>query len=300
MIDSEFLAELSQFTDSIERTASSMYQGEQQSPEVGEGQTFSDHRRYTPGDDIRLVDWKVLARTGDVYIKRYEAERELDVHILVDTSASMDFGDKAAGHHKFEYAAKVGLGISYMTAETHNEFRFSGFDTEVERFDRGPSDRNELLRLIDHCNRTELSGEADFPQTLRTYASRINSRSVVVVISDFLADPDEIRTGLQSLGEHEVIAVQVVAPEERDLPVSGDAIFEDLESGSSLRAYFGGRLKQRYQERLETHLTSVTASCQQTGAQHDRLDTDTDFFDAFGGLWRRLRTGRGDTIRRPA
>lgn len=290
MIESDFLTELSRYEEAIDRTVDSMYQGQQESPEVGEGQTFSDHRRYTPGDDIRLVDWKVLARTGDVYIQRFEAERELTVHVLVDTSASMDFGDEDDGTHKFEYAAKLGLGVCFLASETQNDYRFATFGREFDRLDRGASNRSGLLQLLDRLNRTEPAGNTDFEDSLRAYAATINSRSLVVVISDFLEDPTEIETGLRSLANHETFAVQIVAPEERDLPVGGDAIFEDIETGQSLRAYFGGRLKNQYQDRLADHFDAVEARCRQAGATHLRADTGADFFETFGTLWRTLRT----------
>jgi len=290
MIDPAFLADLDQFAESLDRTVQSVYQGRQESPEVGEGQTFSDHRQYTPGDDIRLVDWKVLARTGEVYIKRFEAERELMLHVLLDASASMDVGDRDAGTHKFEFGAKLALGVCYIAAETHNDFRLSTFDETFTRLDRGTSNRKELLRLLNRLNDTDPTGESGFEGALRSYASTISSRSLVVVVSDFLADPEEIRTGLQALGEHDTVAAQVVAPEEVDLPVGGDTIFEDIETGRSLRTYFGGRLERTYTERLQSHFDAVQARCRQTGTAHGRYDTDADFFDSFATLWLALRS----------
>lgn len=285
MIDPEFLTELDRFEVALDRMANSVYQGRQRSPEIGEGQTFSDHRQYTPGDDIRLVDWRLLARTGELYIKRFEAERELSVHVLVDASASMDFGDRTVGEHKFEFAAKLGLGLAYLAAETHNEFRFATFQNDSTRLDRGRHNRGEILRLIDELNDITPTGQGDFSAAMQSYAETIDSRSLVAVISDFLADPEEIATGLKAFGRHEVTTARVIAPDERDLPAEGDTIFEDLEHSRSVRTYFGRSLKQSYQERFEAHLDAVDSQCQRLGISHVQSDTDTRFLDAFTDLW---------------
>lgn len=283
MIEPDFLEELDRFEASLDRKVNSMFQGRQRSVELGEGQTFSDHRNYTPGDDIRLVDWQLLARTDELYVKQFEAERDLTVHVLVDASASMDFGE--GNTHKFEYAAKLGLGFAYLAAEEHNDFRFSLFDETVERLDAGRSNRGEILALIDRLNERELTENADFQGALEAYAGTITSRSLVFVGSDLLGDPDAVEMGLEALAENDLTVAHVLSPDERDPPTSGDTIFEDLESPRSLRAYFGGRLERIYRERLESHVDDVSARCDHLGADCVAVDTGNDFFDSFADVW---------------
>jgi len=128
-IEPAFLDELARLEGSLRRETDARQQGTQRSPNVGEGLTFSDYRRYTPGDDVRLVDWRVYARTDEYFIKQYEAERNLTVHVLLDTSASMDFGEGSA--NKFEFAARFGLAFAYFAATQHDSFRFSALGTGV-------------------------------------------------------------------------------------------------------------------------------------------------------------------------
>src|SRR3989338_5656678 len=92
MIDTSFLAQLARFSLVIKHRVLSQYAGSRQSAAFGRGTVFKDHRPYAPGDDFRNIDWKVFARTDDLYIKNYEEERNLTVHIIIDTSASMNFG----------------------------------------------------------------------------------------------------------------------------------------------------------------------------------------------------------------
>jgi uncharacterized protein (DUF58 family) len=282
-IDPDFLDELDRFDSSLKRETTSQHQGEQESPDVGEGLTFSDYRRYAPGDDTRLIDWKLYARTEEYYIKQYEEERNLTVHVLVDSSESMDFGE--GEQHKFEYAAKLGLGFCYLTAEENNDFRFSTFGDDFERLDTGRSNRGELLRVIDLLNEHELGGRSDFRAALESYAASISSRSLVVVLSDFLGELDDIEEGLAALARNELVTAQVLSPDELDPEVIGDTVFEEPETDRELRTYFGGRLAQQYQTRLQQFTGEVAERASDLRATHALVDTGDDFFDSFASLW---------------
>jgi uncharacterized protein (DUF58 family) len=282
-IDPGFLSELDRFDSSLKRETTSQHQGEQESPDIGEGLTFSDYRRYSPGDDTRLIDWKLYARTEEYFIKQYEEERNLTVHVLVDSSSSMDFGD--GDEHKFEYAAKLGLGFCYLTAEENNDFRFSVFGDDYERLDTGRSNRGELLQLVDLLNEQELGGRTAFRDALESYTATISSRSLVVVLSDFLGDIDDVEEGLASLSRNELVTAQVLSPDELDPAVMGDTVFEEPETEEELRTYFGGRLAQEYTERLERFTADVEERASDLRATHALVDTGDDFFDAFASLW---------------
>ena len=284
-IEPDFLDELARFDAALNRQTTALRQGDQQSPRVGEGLTFSDYRRYAPGDDTRLIDWKLFARTDEYFIKQFEEERSLTVHVLLDTSASMDYGEGAA--NKFEFAAKLGLGFAYLTAEENNDFLFEVFTDHAERLDTGRSNRGELLTLIDQLNELEPTGSAAFEQTLSEYAERIRSRSLVVVFSDFLTDPEDVEAGVAALARNDVdvLLVRVVAPEERDPAAVGDVLFADPESDQTRRSYFSGSLAETYRSRLEAHIDSVANRVTALGCDHVVVDTGSDYFDAFASIW---------------
>ena len=293
-LDADFLDELSRLEATLRRETDSRRQGEQRSPNVGEGLTFSDYRRYTPGDDVRLIDWRVHARTDEYFIKQYEAERDLTVHILLDTSASMAYGEGDAD--KFEFAAKLGLGFAYVAAAGHDTFRVAAIDDGVERLDRRRSTSGELLRLLEVLGAIEPAGRTDFPAALASYAGTIRSRSLVVIVSDFLDDPDAIEDGLAALGDSDVLLVHTVAPEERDPEHTGDTVFEDPETGATHRAYFAGSTVDSYRDRLQSHIDDVAALARSLRAEHVVVDTGSDFFETFASVWRqdaaRARVGR--------
>jgi len=283
VIDPAFLDELDRFDVTMKRDIASRYAGEQESPEIGEGLTFSDFRQYVPGDDTRLIDWKLYARTEELYIKQFEAERNVTLHVLLDTSASMAFGED--DRNKFEYAAKLGLGYAYLFAEENNDFRFTAFGTELERLDGGRSNRGELLQVIDRLNEYELDDRTDFEGMLTAYADSIRSRSLVVVVSDFVGDVEAIASGAAALAENEVVFAQVLTHEELDPAVTGDTIFEDSESDAEVRTYFGGSQVQRYRDRLQAHVDEIDSRCEELQVAHALVDTGEDFFDSFSRLW---------------
>jgi uncharacterized protein (DUF58 family) len=284
-IDPGFLDELDRFQAALDRESSALRQGEQESPRIGEGLTFSDYRRYSPGDDTRLIDWKLFARTEEYYIKQYEEERSLTVHVLLDASASMDFGAREA--HKFEYGAKIGLGFAYLTAEENNSFVFGTFRERTDRLDAGRSNRGEILDLIDQVNETAPGGEADIEEVLSAYAARIQTRSLVVVVSDCLYDPDAIESGVAALArtDSDVLVVRVVAPEERDPNVAGDALFVDPETEATRRSYFSGSLASTYQSRLDAHVDEVSDHVTGLGEEYVTVDTSEQYFDSFASVW---------------
>lgn len=284
-IDPAFLDELDRFETSRDRETDDRRQGQQDSPDVGEGLTFADYRRYVPGDDVRLVDWKVYARTGEVYIKQYEAERNLTVHVLVDASASMGYGEGDA--NKFDFGAKIGLGFAHLLQEEGNDVRVSVFGETHDRLDAGRSSRGQLLQVIETLNATTPSGVADHEAALGTYAGTIDSKSLVVVASDFLADPDGVDAGLSALarGGNDLVCAHVAAPGELDPDVRGDTVFEDPESGDTRRTYFGDRVATRYRGRFDDHVEDVRERVERLRATHAVLDTGGDFFDAFASLW---------------
>lgn len=288
MIDPAFLDRFARFGASLDRQVDAAQQGQQRSTETGEGRTFSGHRKYVPGDDTRLVDWRVYARTEELYVKQFEAERNLTVHVLVDASASMDFGGdrtETATPHKFEYAAKLGLGFAAVAVTEHNDFRFALLRDGVERLDRSRSTHGELLRLVDACNETDPAGEVDLRRACEAYAATIDSKALVLVAGDFLADPAEIEAGLAAFERSSLTVAQTLSPAELDPPAQGETVFRNPERDSQVRTYFGPRVASRYRDRLDDHTAAVEAAAERLGARHVAVDTGDPFFESFDAVW---------------
>ena len=213
MIKTDFLDQLDRFHLVVKKKVTSNYIGPRKSVASGRGLAFKDHRIYSPGDDIRLIDWRVFARTDNLYIKTFEEERNLTAHIIMDSSASMGFGKPIS---KFDYAAMIGVGFAYLAMRENEKFQFSTFNEKLDVFQsrRGMS---QLASMVFHINQTQTSGTSKLLDSMVQYKKLIGSRSLLVLVSDFLVDINEVIEALYNLGDHEIRVLQVLDPVEKDL-----------------------------------------------------------------------------------
>lgn len=277
MIDTSFLHELDRFSLIIRKRVTSKYTGPRKSAAMGRGMIFKDHRLYAPGDDFRSIDWKVYARTDDLYIKNYEEERNLVVHIIVDCSNSMNFGKPIT---KFEYASMIGIGFAYLAMKENEKFQFSTFSDDLEVFQprRGMS---HLAAMVHHLNNLKKGGISKIRDAIQQYRKLIGSRSLIILLSDFLIDIPEIKDALYSLGGHEVKVVQVLDPVEKELKFEGDFKLKDSETHLKMKTFISPRLRTKYTGLLEEHAARIGEECGTLGVGFYQFTTDTSIFDAF-------------------
>ena len=277
MISTDFLDQLDRFHLVVKKRVTSTYTGPRKSIAAGRGLTFKDHRIYSPGEDIRLIDWKVFARTDNLYIKTFEEERNLTAHIIMDASASMGFGKPIS---KFDYAAMLGVGFAYLAMKENEKFQFSTFSEDIEVFQprRGMS---QLASMVFHLNNSKTQGYSKLMDAMVQYKKVIGGRSLLVLVSDFLIDAEEVIEALYTLGDHEIKIIQVLDPIEKDLKYSGDFKLIDSESKSMLRTYISPRLRVEYQQMLDNHSVRIEEVCNRLGIRFHQITTDTPIFDAF-------------------
>jgi uncharacterized protein (DUF58 family) len=277
MINTDFLDQLDRFHLVVRKRVTSNYTGPRKSIAAGRGLTFKDHRIYSPGDDIRLIDWKVFARTDDLYIKTFEEERNLTAHIIMDSSASMGFGKPIS---KFDYASMLGVGFAYLAMRDNEKFQFSTFAESLDVFQprRGMS---QLASMVFHLNNTKTKGYSKLLKAMMQYKKLVGSRSLLVLVSDFLIDINEVIEALYNLGDHEIKILQILDPIEKDLKYSGDFKLIDSETQNKLRTYISPRLRVEYQQMLDNHAARIEETCNKLGMHFFQLTTDTPIFDAF-------------------
>jgi len=277
MIDTGFLDQLARFSLVVHKRVTSTYSGPRRSIATGRGITFKEHRIYAPGDDFRSIDWKVFARTDDLYVKTYEEERNLIVHIVVDGSSSMDFGRPIT---KFDYAAMLGVGFAYLAMKKNDKFMFSTFSESLDVFQprRGMS---QLAAMVRHLNSIKPKGLSKMRDSMSLYKKSIGSRAMIVLVSDFLINIEEIREALYMLGNHEIKILQVLDPVEKDLKFEGDFKLTDSETRDKLKTYISPRLRLHYQKMLDNHSAQIEETCNNLGMDFHLITTDTPIFDAF-------------------
>lgn len=277
MIDTSFLDQLKRFNLVINKRVTSNIAGPRKSVAAGRGLTFKDYRIYAPGDDIRLIDWRVFARTDNLYIKVQEEERNLTVHIIIDKSASMDFGKPIS---KFDYASMIGVGVGYLSLRDNEKFQFSTFADSLEIFQpkRGMS---HLASMIAHLNSIKPKGYSKLRDMIMQYRKVIGSKSMLVIISDFLVNIDEIREAFYLLGNHEIKIVQVLDRVEKELKIEGDMKLIDSETKGMLRTFISPRLRMQYQQQLDDHCAKIEEVCNKLNIDYNLAITDRSIFDTF-------------------
>jgi len=273
MIDTSFFKELDRFSFMVRKRVSNAYSGSRRSILKGRGMEPVSYREYTPGDDFKIIDWKVYGRTEKLYVKEFEEEKSLTTHILLDTSKSMDF------RKKFEYASMLALGFAYLVTKDNEKFGISTFADEMN-ITKPKRGRRYLSQTIDLLNNMELTGKTQFDYCTEKYASVIRSRSLVIVISDFMTEPDAIRNAIFRLGDNELVLIQVLDPIEKNLDLGGEAKLIDLETDKKMDIYTSPRLRKEYEKRLNDHMAVIKETCLAVGADFHSITTDKPVFDA--------------------
>lgn len=276
-IDTSFLHELDRFNLIVKKRVTSNYRGSRRSMAKGRGIVFSDHRIYVPGDDIRAIDWRVYGRTDDLFVKMYEEEMSLVVHILIDLSRSMDFGRPLS---KADYASMLGVGFAYLTMKENEKFQFSTFSDTLVTF-KSKKGMHQLASTITYLNKLKPDGITSFRDIMEQYKRYVHGKSLIILISDFLSDIEEIRRGLVQFGKHDLKVIQVLDRVEKDLKFSGDMRLKDSESDQILRTFVSPSLRSKYQHNLGAHTEQIEKACLNMGANFHQVTTDTPIFDSF-------------------
>jgi uncharacterized protein (DUF58 family) len=285
-IETDFFRQLDRFTFSVRKRVSTVYAGNRPSTRNGHGIDTIGFREYNSNDDLKDIDWKAYARTEKLYVRQFEEEKTLTTHILLDASKSMDYPEK--GISKFEYAAMLAAGYAYMVTKYNDRFAISTFaqDVEINKPKRG---RKNLMRTIERLSELEISGQTSIGEAVLKYSREIKSRSLIILISDFLQEPEAIETAVSRLSEHDLILIQVLDPTEKVLPLKGNSKLVDLETGEDVRTYVSENFKEKYLGKLEDHSARIKKASLKTGAEFYNFTTDTPIFDAFYYTIRRRR-----------
>jgi len=253
----------------------SLFAGEYRSVFRGQGMEFAEVRTYQPGDDFRTIDWNVSARLGTPFVKTFTEERELTVMLVVDLSGSTRFGDPTT---KAGLAVEVGSVLALAAAEQNDRVGAVLFTDAVEHVVPPRKGRRHALRVIRDLVAFEPRGRRTDLAAGLNYAGRLlRHRSIVVVLSDFLADAWE-RPLRRLASRHEVVAITVDDPREERLPESGWIELADAETGQRVLVDTGNRTTRERLARLAERRRSERArALTSSGADHLALETGRDY-----------------------
>ena len=211
--------------------------GLHRSPYKGFSVEFAEYRQYLPGDDLSTLDWKVYARSDRHYVKKFEEETNLDCHLLLDVSASMAYRGGAA-MSKIEYGSVLAASLAYLMSRQRDATGLIQFDDKIGARLPASARPGHLHSILLALDKVAPGARSNVGRPLHQLADALNKRSLAVLISDLLDDPDEVVSGLKHLRFRgtDVIVFQVLDPHEIHFPFTATARFTDLESADEITA----------------------------------------------------------------
>ena len=272
------------------------WHGIHRSPYHGFSVEFTEYRPYAQGDDLRYLDWRLVARTDRYFIKKFEDETNLRCSLLVDGSRSMSFGSR--GYTKADYARTLAATLAYFLSHQGDATGLLTFDEQVREYLPARNRPGHLRHLMLALDKPAAGSSTDVATPLRRIAELVRKRSLIVLISDLLAPVEALASALALLtaSQHEVIVFQVLDPAERTFDFDQAARFLDMETGRDL--FLDPSLARAdYVRRLEAHVESVRASCEGLGISHVLLDISKPLELALFDFLK-ARSVRGKLIRR--
>jgi uncharacterized protein (DUF58 family) len=247
--------------------------GDRRSIRRGTSIEFADYRNYTPGDDLRRMDWNVYARLGKPYLKLLEDEEDLAVHILLDCSASMGFPLEAPlDQHKLTFAQRLTAGLSYIALAENDRLTIS---TGADAF--GPTrGRAQIIPMLRYMHARNANGTTDLNAMLTAYALRPSRPGLLFIVSDMFS-PSGFVDGLnQVLGKgYEVILIHILSRDEIEPDLTGDLRLIDAESGTAQEVSIEPGLRALYVQRLAEWQDDIRMSCLKRGVPYIPVITDT-------------------------
>lgn len=266
--------------------------GLHRSPAHGFSVEFTEYRQYTPGDDLRYLDWRLFARSDRYYIKRFEDETNLRCYLLVDLSRSMQFGSLA--YDKATYARTAAATIAYFLSLQRDAVGLVTFDAQIRDYLPARFRPGHLHRLMMCLERTPAGSATDLMTPLEQIARTARKRGLVVLLSDLLAPVEGLETRLGYLRSqgHDVVVLRVLDPAETEFSFGDAAQFYDLETGRELYVE-PETVRARYLERFAGHARALSRACTRLGIELLDLPSGRPLELAlFAFLSSRLRRGR--------
>jgi len=247
------------------------------SPFHGFSVEFSEHRKYSPGDDIKDLDWNVYAKTGKYYVKKYRAETNMTGYLVMDLSRSMGYTYRQE-LTKFEYGICLAAALAYLMIHQQDPVGLVTFDTQLRTVLPPKSKRTQLGTILALLANLKPTGETDIANALFQIASLTRSKSLIIVFSDLLADPDPIIKSLYRLRHagHEVILFHILDEAEVHFPFSGRIEFEDPESTQKLEVDARG-MRDDYLSSLREFQERYRHECGLAGVDYVPIDTSIGF-----------------------
>jgi uncharacterized protein (DUF58 family) len=279
----EVIRQISRLDLRAEFVVKGFLQGLHASPFQGFSVEFSEHRKYTSGDDPHDIDWLVYAKTDKYYVKKFEAETNITGYLVVDLSQSMAYTYRQE-LSKFDYAICLAAALCYLMIQQQDPVGLITFDQRIRNSLAPKSKRNHLGNVLSLLTNLKPSGPTDIAGSLAQIAGMLKQRSLVMVFSDLLADPEPVFRSLRQLRHrgHDVILFHILDEAEVRFPFDGYIEFEEPETNEKTEVDATG-FRPEYLEAISSFREQFQKECFQRGIDYVPLDTSMQFDKALLG-----------------
>lgn len=256
--------------------------GEHKSPYRGFAVEFAQHREYTPGDDIRHIDWKVLGKTDRYYVKQYEQETNFIAHILLDGSESMKYGSVKIS--KFDYGRIMVACLAYLILAQRDAVSLVIFDSGLKKYVPRSDSRSSLVNILNQLVSYNPVGKTDIPSILHQMANQIQKKGIIILISDLFDDETKILEGLQHLRfcGHEVLVFHTLDPYEIEFPFRGLVEFNGLEQIPKILTR-PNEIRKSYLEQFNEFRRRIQEGCERNQFHYQMVNTSQPFDEILSG-----------------
>jgi len=268
-VDPAVLARIGNLEMVAKTVVDGLINGTHRSPFFGASVDFAEHRGYVAGDDIRRVDWRVYARTDKYYIKEFEADSNSNFSVLLDVSKSMSFGEKIS---KLDYAKTLAACLTYLANQQRDRVGLVTFDEGI--VDHVPPSAKHMDVVLHTLDRAKAERPGHLVAPIKRLAEHFGRRGIIVVISDFYAEPEEVfdAVGLLRFRGNDVVLFHVLDPQEVDFSFVEPSSFEDLESGDQIPVV-PAALAEQYRSLVAAHIEALTTRASQQQIDYMVLNT---------------------------
>jgi uncharacterized protein (DUF58 family) len=276
LLDPHFVSKLTRLDLKARLVVEGFLTGLHRSPYHGFSVEFAEHRQYMPGDPLRHLDWKVLAKSDRKYIKQYEEETNLRAMLLVDTSASMGYGSR--GITKLDYARQLAAALAYLMLRQNDAVGLFAFASGQGEQIPPRSTMGHVRPLLLLLERLRAAGGTDFVASLHSLAERMTQRGLVVILSDLLDNPERIEQAVHHFRhrKHEVLVFHILDPQEVAFDFEREAVYVDMEIGERVTTR-PQELREDYRARIVKWRDRIRQFCVEKRADYVPLTTDQPY-----------------------
>lgn len=265
LLDADFMARLDSMDVLSRKILHGKMQGQRRSKRRGQSVEFADHRPYVAGDDLRFVDWNIYARLEQLFMKLFMEEQDLTVHIAIDVSGSVGYGEPS----KSDFILKLAAALGYVSLVNNNRLTLSSFDHGVVNQLKHMRGRNYLPNIAEFLLDAQFDGTTDFDNVCKQLGASQTGSGIMIFLSDFFFKEGYESAMRRIIGRgYDLYAIQVLSPQEFAPEMTGDLKLVDIEDGDTAEVTISNALIKHYKKNLSAYCHQLQNYCVRRGASY--------------------------------